>query len=256
MNRLFSVLARHMPVLSVYAAVFFVFTPQSTAAEVDALWQKAMTIAVANDGLVPVKIIEETKAYRTEDKIDQHTISHFEVYTDKDLKLQVRLLSSIRDGKDNKKQKQKEMDQQKDNRLTAREGNIFLPENQDTITMKRTGQKKIIEDRTCIAMEYTQTLPDSTANGVVWIDEVTGVPYRLTTNPERLPEIKKAKIENARVALDYAFSEDGTEDGKWVLETLTFKADVEIKIFLLFTYKGTYHVVTSFEDHKRMEFRP
>ena len=251
MNCLFLGLFQSMGFLSVFAAVFLTFIPQSMATEVDPLWQKAITIAAANDGLIPEKIIEESKAYRTEDKIDQHTISHFQIYTDKDRKLQVRVLNSIRNGKDFTKDKQKEIDQQKENQLSAREDNIFLPENQDTITVKRTGRKKTIKGHACIAMEYTKTLPESTEKGIVWLDEATGVPYKLTANPKKLPDIKKINIKNAYVELDYTCS----EDGKWVLETLTFTAKVELKFFIFFTYKGNYQVVSAFKDYKRMDFK-
>jgi hypothetical protein len=253
MNRCFVSCHRIILISVLLQAALLASAQKSSGRQLDPLWQKAVTLAAENDGLIPERISEETKAYRSDAQIDQHTISHFEVYTDENKKLQIRLLSSVRDGEDFTAGKQKEMDQQqqRENRFADRKRNIFLPENQDTLVVKRTDRKRAIRGHNCVAMAYTQTLPDFTGKGVVWVEEETGIPYELTTNPDDLPEIKKAKIKNASVTLHYGIR----EDGRWVLEKLFIQAKVEVKIFVFFTYRGNFQVATTFENHRKLDFK-
>jgi hypothetical protein len=208
----------------------------------------ALQIAASNEELMPTEIKEEIKAFRTKDKIDQHTISFYKVFKDKDKIIRGKLIKSTRDGKDFTKGKQKELDKQKDENIFKRENNIFLRENQDKISIKRNGQTKVIQSRKCVAIEYIYSLPDTVEKGVVWLDEATGVPCKLETVPGKLPEIKKTRIHNAKVELDYTI----TPGGKWYLEKSMFKADIEAKILVFFTYKGKFSVESIFLNYKKL----
>ena len=215
----------------------------------DPLWLKALRVTGESMGLVPTEIREEIRVYRKKTKIDQHTLSLYEVSKDDKGVIQGRLVKSTRNGKEFTKGRQKELDRQKDKKILKEEQNIFLPENQDSITVRRTGQIRDINGRKCVAMEYVQMLSSSVEKGIVWLDVVTGTPYRLETVPQKVPELyEKVVLRKTEVAFDYAVS----PDGRWTLNKMIINAEIEFTAFLFFTYKGHCLIETVFDKYKRL----
>ena len=224
------------------------------AAGPDPLWQKALAIGASSWGLIPKTMHEHEKVFTEEGKLKRVTISDYELFRNKDGKVRAKLLKCMRDGKDATRTKQQEIDEAikrrpQDRELFKKRNDLFQPENQDLVRIKRIDIPRKIHGRDTVAFDYSMRNDEATMNGVVWLDAENGTPYHIVTRPDRFPEHESFKIHEA--TLEFLFNDPSKEGGRWHVETMKVRSKIEIEIFLFFSFKGSVSTEVSFSDFHR-----
>jgi len=219
--------------------------PASSAA--DPLWQKALAVAAANDGVLPRRMLETEKLMDVDGDVVATTVSTFELVREQG-KVARRLVKATRNGKEFTEKKQKELDEGpgKDRELFRRSDNVFLVENQARVEVRRTARSQEIAGRRCAGYGFKLQGELGPVNGLAWLDEATGAPLLVEASPTAFPELEKVRLK----AMTQRFGYRLADDGRWVLDSLKVRTELELKKLLDIGMVMESDV--RFEDHARL----
>lgn len=193
----------------------------------DPLWQKALAVAAANDGLLPRRIVETEKLKDVDGETLATTVSAFEVVRESPQRVVRRLVKATRDGKDVTEKRRKELSEPgSDPEVFKRRVNIFLAENAGRVEVSRAEANQTVDGAACTAFRFKMEGEHGLVTGRAWIEEDTGIPRRVEATPQAFPDLEKVKLKAMTQRYGYGV-EAGT--GRWMLQTLEVRTELELK---------------------------
>lgn len=185
-------------------------------------------MAAAHDGLLPRRMIETEKLKDVNGDLVATTVSTFEIVREGQGRAVRRLLSATRNGKEYTEKKRAELDEQATSKeVFARPTNIFLAENQAKVEVRRTQLTDTVAGLRCTAFRFTFQGEHGPVGGHAWLDEASGAPLLVETQPTSFPNLEKLRFKRMSQRFGYRLA-----DGLWMLETMQVRAEIELKKLL------------------------
>jgi len=215
--------------------------------DVDPLWQKALALAAANDGLLPRRMVETEKLTDVDGQLVATTVSTYELSRDGQGKVARRLVSALRDGKEFTERKRKDLaaDPNSSKEMFPRSTHLFLAENAPRVEVRRTGLRDVIAQVPCVAFRYTLQAELGPVSGRAWLDEATGAPMLVEAKPTAFPEHEAIRIKE----MEQRFSYRVAPGSRWTLESLEIRTGIELKKLLDLAMR--VETTVRFEDHAK-----
>lgn len=203
-------------------------SPPATAA--DPLWQKALALGAASDGLLPRRMTETEKLMDVDGQVIATTVGKFELTRDAQGKVARRLISATRDGKEFTERRRKDLaaDPSASKEMFPRSTHVFLPENASRVEVRRTDVRAELDRVDCLAFRFTLRTDEGSVPGRAWLDEATGAPVLVEAWPTAFPEREDVRIKEMEQRFHYRVD----AEGRWLLDTLEVRTAVEIKKLL------------------------
>lgn len=192
---------------------------------VDSLWAQALTLSEANSNWVPGSIyvhMQEVDKHG-EPKDDKVQEIWSRLYLGEEGEVESELLKAIDGGEDvtekerakraredaKKDKESADGDDEDDGGVTIEGYSPFDPEKQGGVTVRPTGLEQVIDDKTCVIIEFEDRRggdeEDDDDNvvftGRAWLEKGTGIPVRIQFTSDPLP--KRVKKMETVVTYEY-----------------------------------------------------
>lgn len=219
----------------------------------DDLWQKAVKIAEKNSTWIPGQIVQHQQVFNTKGKLEEDTKIDIQLEHGQEGKIAMKILKATSNGKDVTKEARKDAEEEMAIEDVIDNDSPFSASKQDEVSVVRLDQQEIIQEKTCVAYQYTYTTETSvvesekevTIKGIAWIEESTGVPYEVHSEIISVPlKEDKMKITELKQIDRFVY----TEHGEWYAVENVINMKVEVKSFLM-KFKGTINTVSQYSQH-------
>jgi hypothetical protein len=201
------------------------------------LWRKAEAVAGKSADLIPasvhVKVVVGDGNGNT--KSTQETWSRISV--DGNGKLETTVLRSIKDGRDDTENAQRQTDRHPERSRFQYSFLPMMPANRGKVTVSPTRTSRIVEGATCAGYAFRMK-GDEVSVGTVWIDESTGAPLLMEFTFEPLPPGAKLVTNKLRFQL--------TEGGAWHLISMETYGEGQLLFF-----RRDFRLLMEFSDYFR-----
>ncbi len=204
-------------------------TPDA-GATVDPLWQRALAVGAAHDGLLPARLVETERLRDLDGETLATTVSTYDVVRESPTRAVRRLVSATRDGKEFTEKRRKELAEPGvDPELFKRRANIFLAENADRVEVRRTVRREVVGGVPCTVFRFKLQGEHGLVVGDAWLDDATGTPRLVEATPQAFPTLEKVRIQ--AMTQRYRYGVDAVT-GRWRIEALEVRTEVELKKLL------------------------
>lgn len=228
------------------AAMVFLGTASGAAGERDPLWAKALALTGKNLERRPGKMDEEVSIYTLKGELKRHTVSTFTFVKGEDGEPRPSLVKATREGKDVTEERQQELKRRKTRgKLFKDEHNIFHPSWYQTNEVRRTTHKETIGGHPCVAFEYSVKTQDGSWDGVVYLEEKSGIPRRIVSAPDKVPGQEDVDAWDVSLEFNYAYS----SPDDWHLKSLVISAKFKTKVAYLIPFTGRFRSVMTFGQY-------
>ena len=229
------------------------------------LWKKAVAVAKRNDRWVARRISEDQRVFDADGELQEKTLSQFAVDGDHRPALEIRVLSSQKNGADNRAAKTAELakDRAKKKRRGAASGerdeveNPFAPNNQARVRVRALGPDRnaVIAGRPCQAFAFTQTTREGVWDGIAYLNATTGISQRVISTARvatlPAPEDDAFRMKKLRITVDFE-SEDPL---RWRARTVRLNLEMSYRIAPLLTFEGRVRNTYRFSRYERLAGR-
>ncbi len=210
----------------------------------DKLWNRAVKIASKNQNFIPGSIYENEKVFNKNGKLEESTKTKYKIIKDRKAKYKFYLLSSAKDGKDNFKNKQKELNEIGDDKIwDNEEENPFLPSVQNYIKLKKTDETKRINGKIYLKYRYSQKTKNGLWKGIAWLNKKTGTPIKIVTTLQKEIKKKDYKLTFCRLTVNFKKGKNRT----WYAISMFINMNITAKIMPFVTFKGKIKTIYSFD---------
>lgn len=211
-------------------------TPAQGSGQVrDPLWQKALLLAQGNLHRRPTRMEETEEIRDLEGQLKRKTVSTYRLEQGADGQVKRVLLSALRDGADVTEDREEELDRRDTPaRALRNEFNIFHPDWADHNTVRRTALTETIDGHQCVAFDFTVEADKSRWSGLVYLEQRTGVPRKVVTVAEKMPDRKGAKVWGASMEFYYHFK----APHDWHVERIIFTGKFKTTVAWIIPFTG------------------
>ena len=209
----------------VFPVVLCVSVGVATEANPDSLWEKAVELSEANQGMIPglmVMRMEEVNK-RGEPKNDNE---YYEVWTRHTpgkngdvVEETVKVVENGKDITDQAKTEREEAERKEEmpkaaDREDEESGPLswssyspFRPKDQRDYSFQATGEEEVVSGRPCAVYQFEGTTEKGgSRSGKAWLEEKTGVPVRIKYTQDDVPE----HVKTCWTTTDFEYAPDGS----------------------------------------------
>ncbi len=185
------------------------------AAELE-LWNKAVQLYAWNKDWVPGSVVMKLEELDEKGKLKSLTESRIRYRVNEKRELEPEIVSIIKDGKD-VTDKNRQGGGQRRNSSMGMDESPFDPALQDNVTVKPTGEKKVVRGHICSGFSFVLKQKKNSLLGTAWIEESTGIPYGATITFDPLPAFVTRM--NGEILFSY------TDDSTWYPSDMSFEGE-------------------------------
>jgi hypothetical protein len=227
----------------------------------DPLWMKAVAIAGRNDRWVARRFSEDQRVYDADGELKESTVSTFSVAGGTRKNLEVSVLTSVKNGADNRSAKAAELAKSREREERKAGGgnkkeaeNPFAPDNQSRVEVRPLGPEKstTIAGRGFRAFAFTQRTDEGIWDGVAWLDDRTGIPGRLVS-AARVATLPKTEDEDFHLRSLRVIVHFQTEDAdRWRAQSVRLELEITYRVAPLLTFEGRVRNTYRFSQYERL----
>jgi len=213
------------------ANALFLFSSASYASNSQPpLWQQAVEIATTQSSMMPGTVNARSEELDGKGKVKHIEETQTRIWLDNNGQLQEETVT-YRDGKQTPNSKEEEGEESNDVNAVP---DFLKPEFQSQVNVNATGERKVIDGRTCVAHEFMRKGKDG-EQGIAWLDEETGAVMEAQFKPMDMP----TGVKRMDSVLRFAY-----QNNAWYLTEMNLDVFASAIVF-----KGGARVTVSLSDH-------
>ena len=230
-------------------------------ADPSGLWQKALTVFQKNSDLYPHKMEVSSELLDRRGRPEIVSKFHFDIIYDEQGKSRTELTRATKNGQDISAETKKQIvssnaepekpGAKKLEAFTFSMSDVpFNPDRRRYTAARARPEKQVLFDRTCQRFDFSfkanmvrkDTTRKMTWVGMAWLEEGSGIPFKLEFSIEPLPK----NVNSLWTIYQY----ESNAAGDWLLKEIT----VQGQGGFLFIKKG-FRSITRFSDYRRRAFK-